>query len=103
MASGRLGVSAPAALTNTSVYTVPAGKVATFNMGIVNTSSTVITFRVGIATTVNPTSSEWIEYDAQIQPNDVWERTALVAGASEQVVVYASNTGLSVRAYGFEQ
>jgi hypothetical protein len=101
--SGKLGVAAPAATTLTTVYTVPTGKVATFNMCIVNTTGTPITFRVAIASTGTPSSSEWIEYDAIIEANDVWERTALVASAGEQVVVYGSIAGLAVRAYGFEQ
>jgi len=103
MASGLLGNSAPAATTNTTVYTVPSGKVATFNVGIVNTTATPILFRVAIASTGTPASNEWIEYDATLQPNDVFERTALVAGANERVVVYGSASGLAVRVYGFEQ
>lgn len=103
MASGRLGVAAPVAATNTSVYTVPAGKVATFNVSIVNTTNTPITVSMAVASTSTPTSSEWIEYGTVIQPNDVLERTALVAAAAEQVVVLGSATGLAVRVHGFEQ
>lgn len=103
MASGLLGNSAPAATTNTTVYTVPASKVATFNISLVNTTATPIAFRVGISAGANPTGAEWIEYDAILQPNDVFERTALVAGQNERVVVYGSALGLSARVYGFEQ
>jgi hypothetical protein len=100
---GKLGNAAPAATTLTTVYTVPASTVATFNLTIVNTTATPIAFRVGISATATPTSAEWIEYDATIQPNDVYERTALVASTGENVVVYGSILGLAVRVYGFEQ
>lgn len=103
MASGKLGNSSPAATTNTSVYTVPAGKVATFNVSVTNTTTAPITFRLAIAAAGTPTSAEWIEYDTQVNPKDVFERTALVASATEIVVAYASAIGLSIRVYGFEQ
>lgn len=103
MASGRLGVAAPVGNTNTTIYTVPVGKVATFNFSIANTSTAAISVRVAVASSGTPITSEWVEYDTVIQPNDVLERTALVASANEQLVVIASATGLAVRAHGFEQ
>lgn len=103
MASGKLGNAAPAATTNTTIYTVPVGKVATLNISIVNTSAAAITVNVALASSGTPVTAEWIEYGAVIQPNDVLERTALVASANEQLVVYASGAGLVVRAHGFEQ
>lgn len=103
MPSGILGQSAPAATTNTTVYTVPAGKVATFNVSIVNRGSSVVSARLAIASTASPATSEWIEYGAAIPSSGVLERTGIVANAGENVVVYASSADLSVSVYGYEE
>jgi hypothetical protein len=103
MPSGKLGAIAPAATTNTVAYNVPVGKVATFNVSICNTTANAITFRLAIAATGTPTSAEWIEYGIDLVGYGTFERTALVATAAENVVVYASALGLSVRVHGFEQ
>lgn len=103
MATGILGQSAPAALTNTTVYTVPSAKVATFNISICNTSSSTISVQVALAATGTPATSEYIEYNAAIPPSGVLERGGLVANAAENVVIYASAAGLSVSVYGYEE
>ena len=102
MASGILGQSAPSATTNTTVYTVPAATVATFNISICNTSSASIAVRVALASTGTPATSEYIEYGAVIPPNGVLERGGIVANAAENVVVYAADAGLAVTVYGYE-
>lgn len=104
MPSGTLGQSAPSAVTNTTVYTVPSATVATFNVNIVNRSlSTPCTVRLAICATSTPGNSEFIEYDAAIQPNEVLERSGLVATAGKLVVVYASTADTSVNIYGYEE
>jgi hypothetical protein len=103
MATGILGQSSPAATTNTTVYTVPAATTATFNVSIVNTSISTATVRLAIAATGTPTTAEYLEYDTILPPNGVLERTGIVAQATENVVVYASATGLSVSVYGYEE
>lgn len=103
MPSGILGQSTPSANTNTSVYTVPATKVATMNINIVNRGSTMSTVRLAIASTGTPANSEFIEFDAIIPANGVLERTGIVAQAAEQVVVFASTANTSVNVYGYEE
>ena len=103
MASGKLGAISLAATTNTTIYTVPTGKVATFNVNIVNTTTEVIKVRLALSATATPTNAEYIEYDVSIPANGVLERTGLMASAGEMVVVYASTVGVSVRVYGIEE
>lgn len=103
MASGTLGQSAPSATTNTTVYTVPSGKVATFNVNVVNRGASTATVRLAISATGTPGNSEWIEYGATIPANGVLERTALVASAGKNVVAYASTADTSVNVYGYEE
>lgn len=102
MASGRLGVASPAATTNTTVYTVPALKLATFNVSITNTNATPVTVRLALAAAATPVAGEWLMYDYTLQGNSTIERTGLVAEAGRLVVAYCSGTGVSFVAYGLE-
>ena len=104
MATGILGQSAPSAATNTTVYTVPAGKVGIFSINIVNRNTAVATVRIGISATGTPGTTEWIEYGAQLLANGgVLERTGLVAQAAKNVVVYSDVADTSVTVYGYEE
>ena len=103
MATGVLGQAAPAATTNTVVYTVPAATVGVCTISISNTTLSPIAVRVAIATTSTPAASEFIEYDTIIAANGVLERTGVVMNAAENVVVFASSAGLSVTVSGYEE
>lgn len=103
MAAKILGQAAPAAATNTTVYTVPAGLSATFNVSISNSGYTQVAVRLAIAAAASPTTAEYIEYDTVILQYGVLERTGIVANAGERVVVYASNANTSVSVYGYEE
>lgn len=104
MASGILGQSAPSAATNTTVYTVPSGKVATFSVSIVNRNGTTASVRIAISATGTPSASEYIEYGAGVLGSGgVLERTGLIAQATKNVVVYSDVANTSVTVYGFEE
>ena len=103
MASGTLGQAAPSASTNTTVYTVPSGKIATVNINIVNRGTDSALVRVAIAAAGTPANSEYIEYDVGIVPNDVLERTGIALSDQKRVVVYADTADTSVNVYGFEE
>ena len=103
MASGILGQAAPSAATNTTVYTVPSAKLATFIVSICNRGSTLANVRVAISATGTPSNSEYIEYDTEVPANSVFERTGLVAQATKNLVVYADSASLSVSVYGYEE
>jgi hypothetical protein len=102
MASGILGQSSPTATTDTTVYTVPSAKTASFTVNICNRGSSAITARLAVAATSTPANGEWIEYDASIPANGVLERTGIVAEATKQVVAYVSAATASVNVYGYE-
>lgn len=103
MASGTLGQSAPSATTNTTVYTVPTGKVASFIVSICNRGTTASTVRLAIAATGTPGNSEYLEYDATVNANSVLERTGIIATAAKNVVVYCGNANFSVNVHGYEE
>ncbi|WP_136420285.1 hypothetical protein [Herbaspirillum sp. ST 5-3] len=102
MASGRLGASDLSATTNTSVYTVPASKVATVSVSICNRNATSVTVRLAVSTSGTPNDADYLEYDTTIDANSVLERTGIVMDETKVLVAYASGTGVSVVAYGFE-
>jgi len=102
MATGILGQSAPAASTNTTVYTVPAATTATFNVNVCNRGAAPVYIRLAIGATGTPAVSEWVEFDAEILANQVHERTGFVAQAGKNVVVFTDTATVSVSVYGYE-
>lgn len=103
MAAKKLGSVAPSATTNTTLYTVPAGKSAVAVLSVCNTNATIATIRVAISATNTPTTAEYIEYNVPIAANGVLERTSIAMGENEKLVVYASSTNVAFRLYGIEE
>lgn len=102
MATGRLGVSAIPATTNTTVYTVPAGYYTVCNVSITNRNSTSVNIRLAMSSSGTPNAQEFIEYDTVIVGNGVFERTSLVMDAGLNVVVYSSAANVGCTVYGIE-
>jgi hypothetical protein len=102
MASGKLGSAALAASTDTTIYTVPASKVATVNVSMVNRGATAVRVRIAIGSNP-PANADYIEYDAEIPANGILERSGLVMSASELLIARASTANVTIRAYGFEE
>ena len=102
MASGILGQAAPAATTNTTVYTVPASTVSVVNISVVNRGGSAATVRVALSAGSTPNDDEWIEYNTSVGATSVLERTGVVLDAAKNVVVYASSADTSVSVYGLE-
>jgi len=103
MATGILGQAAPAAATNTTVYTVPAATTAVATISVVNRGSTPAAVNVAIAGTGTPAVSEYIEFQTVIDVNGVLERAGVVANAGERFVVYSTTANTSVTIYGYEE
>lgn len=99
-----LGQSAPAATTNTTVYTVPASTAAVVStISICNRAATSATYRVAIATSATPTTDEYIVYDSAVAGNDtIFITIGATMQAAEKVVVYASTANLSFGVFGSE-
>ena len=92
-----------AATTYTSVYTVPVTTLSYVNVNIANRNTTNVAVRVAITTGATPTTAQFIEYDVDIAPNGVLERSGLVMDTGKQLVVYSDTTNVSVAIYGVEQ
>lgn len=100
-----LGQSAPAATTNTDLYTVPASTSAIVStLVITNRGTGAQTFRVAIrpagATIAN---QHYIAYDANIINNNTITLTiGMTLATTDKVTVYASSTDLSFSLFGTE-
>lgn len=102
MANGLLGKRAiPGGNVDTVVYTVPAGKVASFMINIYNrTRTTPIDPDIFIGTGVTDDDA----FDgSEIAKRDALERERVVASAGEKVTVRAAAAGLTVQVRGFEE
>jgi len=103
MASGKLGSqNITSASTNTTLYTVPASTFTVATVSLCNRSNSVVSVRLAIADVDTPTDDEWIEYDTEVYPKSVLERTGLVLAAGEKLVVSTTGTPISAVAYGIE-
>lgn len=98
-----LGKADLTAATNTTLYTVPAGKTAACSVNFCNRFATPVTVRLAISATGTPDNSEWLFYDVVITGNGSLERSGLVVQAGELVVVYAASAGVSAMCYGYEE
>ncbi|SIQ10948.1 hypothetical protein [Marinobacterium stanieri] len=103
MAAGKLGAAVPPAEVDTTVYTVPAETVTTLNISVVNRGVDASVLSVAITTNEVPADEDFIEYGLSIPASGVFERTALVAGPGENIIVQASTGSCSVRIFGFEE
>ena len=100
-----LGQVAPAATTNTDLYTVGAGKSAVVStIAIANRGATSATYRVAIRVAGAAIANEdYIAYDATITANNSTMITiGVTLAATDVITVYASNANLSFNAFGSE-
>ena len=102
MPTGRLGVADLAATTNTTLYTVPATTFSVVSVSLCNRGASAVTVRIAMSSTGTPSDSEYLEYDVSITAKGVLERTGIVMDAGKNIVVRASNTGVSALCYGIE-
>lgn len=102
MATGRLGATDLTLATNATVYTVPADTFAVVTCSMCNRSASTVSVRLAVATADTPVSSEYIEYDTEILPNGVLERTGIVLAAGQKIVCRSSGADTNAVVYGIE-
>lgn len=101
-----LGQSAPAALTETPLYTVPAlTSTLCSTIVICNRSALPVTFRVSIAVAgAATTTKDYIYYDLTLAGYDTFAATFGVTLSTTDVVrIYASTNQLSFSLFGVEE
>lgn len=102
----RLGAVSSSASTEVDVYNTPAATTAIIStITIANRGSTQATFRLAMAAEGDGTAAkDYIAYDTPIAGNDVIAMTmGLTMAPDWDLRVWASNSSLSVQAWGVEQ
>lgn len=105
MALKVLGQAAPAATTNTNVYTVPAGKSAVVStLTITNRAATASTVRVAVRPGGAAVANQhWVYYDLPLPGTDTFAATiGMSLAAGDVVTVWASTGNVSVSLFGDE-
>jgi hypothetical protein len=98
--SGKLGATNLSANSDTVLYTAPSNTFAVATINIVNRSGSTITARIAICDADAPTNAEYIEFDVGVAPKGVLERTGVVVGAEQRIVVRSSAVDVNAVAYG---
>lgn len=100
-----LGQSAPAATTETALYTVPAATEAIIStITVCNRAATSATFRIYVAADGAATANaQYLIYDSSINANTTAAFTlGITVNASDVIRIYASTANLSFNAFGTE-
>lgn len=100
-----LGQSAPAATTETALYTVPsATETIISSLVVCNRGASAATYRIYVSSNgAATTNSQYLVYDATILAKETIALTlGLTLDASDVLRIYASTADLSFNAFGSE-
>lgn len=100
--AGTLGKADLQPNVNTVLYTSPTNGVATLTLNICNRGGNETFVYVAISDTDTPQGSDYIEFNVVIPPFGVIERTGIVLGEGNKLVVLSETNEVSAVAYGFE-
>jgi hypothetical protein len=104
MTTGLLGRAMLVAATPATIYTVPAGKTASFTVAFCNQSSSASAkVKLAITELSAATANSYIEFNSDIPVNGILERGAIVLGQNEKVIAVSNSGDVSVNVYGIEE
>jgi len=87
--------------TDLAVYTVPTGKTASFSLSVANRTAGKVKLRIALSESSSPSLGEYLEYDAEVLPNEALKLLGLVLGEGGHVFVRSNASGVSAVVWGF--
>ena len=105
MANGILGSTDLTAVTYTEFYEVPANNFVVGTVAFTNKNAASVTVRLAATKPANagiPETDDYLEYEAEILPGGVLERTGVVLEAGRRLYARSSNANTVVMIYGIE-
>ena len=103
MANGVLASVALNATTYTLIYGPPVNTFGVVTVSIVNKNTTSIQVRLALAENPDiPAAGNYIEYNAEILPGGVLERTGIVIQNGRTIYAYSSQANTDIVVYGIE-
>ena len=102
MATGRIGTADLSAGVDTTIYTCPASTYTVASVSMTNRGNSAIVVRLAICDTATPGLDEYLEYDVELLPRNVLERTGIILDAGKLIVARSSGANVSVVAFGIE-
>lgn len=102
MATGRLAALDLTGGANTTAYTTPTDTYTVASCTITNRGTQPAVINIAIADLDTPTAGEYIEFETELLPKNVLERTGIVLGAGQKVVVRSNTGNVSCVMFGIE-
>lgn len=102
MATGRLAAQDLTAATLTTAYTTPASTYAVISVSICNRGTSTSLISLALADADTPTAGEYIEFETSLLAKNILERTGIVLGAGQKLVVRSSEANVNIVAVGIE-
>jgi hypothetical protein len=87
--------------TDVQVYQVPSGKILSFSLNVTNRTSGKVLISIAISENATPGLGDWIEFGAEVLPNDTLQRLGLVLPASFYVFVKSNTASVGAQIWGF--
>lgn len=102
MATGRLAAVNILAITDTAVYECPENTFSVVTVSICNRGNVGSDIRLALGTNTPPNPADFLEFDINLSPKGVLERTGIVLAAGQRISAYSSLENVSIVVYGIE-
>ncbi|MDC8446077.1 MAG: hypothetical protein LV471_09165 [Nitrosomonas sp.] len=104
MSSGKYWAGVLPVNTDQDTGAVPAGKVRTVSVNLVNTNTSQSAIvKVYISTGTSPVDADRIEPDITIPASGLYKLTGEIVGAGERVILRSNISSVTARVTGFEE